>query len=562
MSATPPPSMAPTHAAANASASASLSGLPVGPDVVAASGAPPTVTAAAAAAVHHPRSNTSTPTENLLRSSTSAEEGLTAAPALAHASSPFSFKSPPTVDDTAVAVLNIKCPTFPDLTFSVTCARTATGDDAGDLALPCEATVADLKRLLENKYPASPKAAEQRLIFAGSLLADQLLLIKDVLKKSDLSMPQTLHLVVRNLNPSAVAAAATTPSTLPARRPHGKDKAEDPSTATAGLRHRFSSASTLSNPVSAPQSSNDLGAEMNTVAAIAAATGVGGTSAALGAEAPTLLQQQLAAVGANPFAVLPNGLPVPQVVVINGMPYLLQVNPAALPYLNASAPVPGAAAQPLPPTAFPIPTPTLAPPAAAAAAPAPAPAVPAPAQPPAAANVGAGPAGGGVAGFMAQADNPDDEFGDLARNQPPNPYWLLIKLSFLVWMFSHNASLPRFVLLHVAAFVIFAVQMGWVNLRGLGGVGNNNNGAAAAAGNRDPAAVPLVGEGAGAENNNAEDAPAEGGAANADPVAAAAVAAVPQIPPPLHQTILQEIQTLVTTFFTSLIPENQEGVVA
>ncbi|KAJ3107049.1 hypothetical protein HDU97_005018 [Phlyctochytrium planicorne] len=473
--------------------------------------------------------------------------------------------------------INIKCPTFPDLTFSVLCAKASTedvlaasteGSLAGHKILPSSATIADLKAIVAELYPSKPAVEDQRLIFAGSLLNDSQPLLTHVFKKSDHSLPQTLHLVIKNT--SAIPSATSSP--IPSR-------SAPKFVESSGLRHRFSSHSTLTP--SAPQSSNDLDAEgagkasATSTAEVAAASstvpapasivtaGIAtstpidlATAAAVDAMTGGMQAQFAAMIAAHQFAAQ-NNLPPPiQVVMINGIPYALQLNTNALladptataasttstiPNLPETAPL-------LPPVDIgnnnhlPAPIP-----------PAPAPAANAPANAPAGGNA----IGGGFANFMQQ-DDENDEFGDLARQQPPNPIWLLMKLTFVVWMFSHNAGTVRFVLLNVGAFVVFFVQMGWIRF------GRRPAAAAGAAGAAAPVAAPAGGE-ANAEGaapvpvpggDNA--APAEAANAIAAPAAAAAAAAAAAIPPPIQLTILQEIQTLIYTFFTSLIPDHPE----
>jgi len=53
----------------------------------------------------------------------------------------------------------------------------------------------------------------------------------------------------------------------------------------------------------------------------------------------------------------------------------------------------------------------------------------------------------------------DDEFA-AALGHRPNPWWLLFRLSFLVYIFSQNASFERIVFLHFLAVFIWLWQTG------------------------------------------------------------------------------------------------------
>ena len=59
---------------------------------------------------------------------------------------------------------------------------------------------------------------------------------------------------------------------------------------------------------------------------------------------------------------------------------------------------------------------------------------------------------------------PDDEFNENPRNERQNPWWLLFKLSFLVYIFSQNAGIQRIIMLNCVAMVIFLYQMGRIRI--------------------------------------------------------------------------------------------------
>lgn len=188
------------------------------------------------------------------------------------------------------------------------------------------------------------------------------------------------------------------------------------------------------------------------------------------------------------------------------------------------------------------PAPAPAPVAVAAPLPAPAPAQPAP-QP--------------IAGGAAADPIMNDEFDDAVRNAPPNPWWLLFKLSFLVYIFSQNASTMRVVVLYVSALVIFLVQTRWLvgvvrwPIRRVRG-GNGRQGGVVV-----PAPVPLPA----ADAANVRAAPGVGDQQlqQMDPNndnATPQVTLAPQQPQP--PSFLQNIQSLLWTFISTLIPENQQ----
>ncbi|KAJ3215870.1 hypothetical protein HDU67_010227 [Dinochytrium kinnereticum] len=508
--------------------------------------------------------NTPLAAENLVRPPSALHHQQSSSP-----SSPSTIIPPSHGGHANLLTIHVKCPTLPDLAFSVHCAKGGVLGDGevaatgGGRVLGVAATVADLKLALQESYPLAPKVDDQRLIFAGSLLADHQPLLSHVFRKSDLSAPQTVHLVVKN-------AVVTTQTDSKHAKATPTVKFEDPS----GLRHRFSSNATLS--ASLPQSSNDLGNEPSMTSPIAPFNPSPSASFGENSAVPMMdaaMQSQLAVMMAGHQFAIQNGLPPPiQVVMINGMPYVLQLNPNAvsLPglYSNAPGSQPNPATTSAPPP-VPIPQdPQPQPQLPAAAAPAPAPLAPVAPAAPVNNAVGGGAAGigGGFAGFMQQ-ENPDDEFGDLGRNEPQNPIWLLMKLTFVVWMFSHNASPTRFVILNLVAFVIFFVQMGWV--QGVWPFRNRAQAPQPGVGGEGLAA-PLLGEQQNIAENNGEIV--EG--APVAPVAdAAAVGGAPTIPanegdapvvapavPRIQLTLWQEVTMMVTTFFTSLIPEQNEVI--
>ncbi len=74
----------------------------------------------------------------------------------------------------------------------------------------------------------------------------------------------------------------------------------------------------------------------------------------------------------------------------------------------------------------------------------------------------AGQAGGGGLALAAGAQDVDDE--GRAINHPPNPFMLLLKLSFLLYLFTQKASYERAAILVLSAFAIFMIQMGYAQM--------------------------------------------------------------------------------------------------
>ncbi|KAI9025619.1 hypothetical protein DFJ74DRAFT_664976 [Hyaloraphidium curvatum] len=210
------------------------------------------------------------------------------------------------------------------------------------VSLPRASRVADLKAALAAQLPSRPRAEDQRVIYAGRVLADAEGLEDAV--RGNAGTP-VLHLVVRG-------------SGLPAAAPKAAEAGQLPAPAR--------------NP--APSA------------------------------APGLLQRQAPAQAPPAFLYHP--------VSINGIPYYLPV--------PVSSPAPPPPAQP---------------------APQPQPAQPAP-PPPA-----------------------DDGLDPPAEGD--SPLSLLLRLAFLVYLLSQNASFARIVFLHVAAAAVFVWRTGRLRLPGI-----------------------------------------------------------------------------------------------
>ena len=113
----------------------------------------------------------------------------------------------------------------------------------------------------------------------------------------------------------------------------------------------------------------------------------------------------------------------------------------------------------------------------------------------------------------------DDEFA-LALGHRPNPWWLLFRLAFLVYIFSQNASFQRIVMLHVLAVFIWLWQTGRLQIP------------------RGPAnrpAVPIVNQQPNQPNRSTN------------------VQMEPQIPVP--RSPLREALSMIWSFVFSLIPQ-------
>ncbi|KAI9089405.1 hypothetical protein DFS34DRAFT_598082 [Phlyctochytrium arcticum] len=300
--------------------------------------------------------------------------------------------------------LCVRCPSYPTESFQV--------------KVRPEWTVLQLKQSVSDMFPNRPPAADMRIIHSGKLLDNSASLqtvVFGTTAATAASVAPTVHLVVKSGLPSlSTSSPASSPS-------------------LEGLRRR--QAAGIS---SAPPLSHDIPAGYNAQASIPNHVTL-----------PTPTMQFQSPHNNTPLMALP--FPY-QVVLINGMPYAM--HPAVYPPPTLSTPFPS------PATAFPFvehgfghPAPHFTTPAAEPnPQPAPAPPAPAPAQA----------AGAPIlnAGFGGAAANPEDEFGDQARNAPQNPFWLLLKLSFMVYMFSHNSSLTRIILMNAVAMVIFLVQTG------------------------------------------------------------------------------------------------------
>ncbi|WIA10080.1 hypothetical protein OEZ85_010287 [Tetradesmus obliquus] len=64
------------------------------------------------------------------------------------------------------------------------------------LSVPAGASVADIQNIIHETYDGKPSPSTQTLIYAGKVLKDTTLLVKDLVKPMDCGAPHSLHLVM------------------------------------------------------------------------------------------------------------------------------------------------------------------------------------------------------------------------------------------------------------------------------------------------------------------------------------------------------------------------------
>ncbi|CAG8446547.1 11148_t:CDS:2 [Ambispora gerdemannii] len=291
-------------------------------------------------------------------------------------------------------------------------------------------SILDLKKTLFEEHPLKPKIKEQKLIYRGRVL-DNSEILAEILKDG-LSTAQTFHLVVKSSFEgefAKIAAPTVTPSSRPSfswLRRRGGDAVNNNSTTAAlispnGETMTASATATGNQPMrhaatQYPQiismlpnqydnnNNNNIISQHNSQqdAQSSSYQNIAGLQ-------PQLLQQMI------PFAY-----PTHYYVMINGLPYMMPAGPyIQQPYyyhphnLNYN----NALYQPQ----FPQPQPVF----------------PAQQQPP----------------------DPNNDIGARNRRRAAT-FWLLLKLGFLVYIFSQHASIERVILLHIFALVIFLYQTG------------------------------------------------------------------------------------------------------
>ncbi|KAI9346717.1 hypothetical protein DFJ73DRAFT_462384 [Zopfochytrium polystomum] len=414
--------------------------------------------------------------------------------------------------------LSVKCPALPDLVFTLLVPMSSssafTSPPPGTVVVPFSfpgVTVADLKKTLSEKFPGKPPASSQRLIASGKLLLDDQLLGNIFSRKADFCSPHVIHLVVSSaLNTSVPAPVSIGEnSAMAGRNPPTVSSA---TSSAAPILNSWSPIPVGFNPAFTPVAASlELPISMNAVETTEALRSV---MADMVAQYQTLLEQRLQLVRVNP-----------QVVYINGNAYRLELN------------APGGFS----PQQFAFAS------------------TPADVQLPPAQNfVGVQPRftlanfaqllGRILQNAIGPEGEDDDELDDEARNVPPNPFWLIVKLSFVVAIFSQGATPSRSFTLYIAALVIFLAQMGYLaallrffrvvrTVPALAPVGRPVEQAQIDAG-RDN-----IGNG----EERVETRPGEGAPPVADPN------------PPVHvppQSLIDEMIGMARAFVASLVPEN------
>ncbi|KAJ3169262.1 hypothetical protein HDU88_001059 [Geranomyces variabilis] len=396
--------------------------------------------------------------------------------------------------------------------------------DTFSVAVAADANIAALKLAVAAVIPGRPAVDEMRLIYSGKLLVDSYV-VKDHLKTMAGGSPPIVHLVLTR----GLVAEASARSEL--RQRHVGD---------------------------------------------AAAASSASVATSVSAFTPVLPPVQSVPAQQPPAVAYPAIMPQYQIVMVDGLPYAMQVPAAhphpAYPYLQHH--IPHATAHHLP---FHATDPSLhgAPVAAAAAAP------PVPQPPPA----------------VVLPPVIDNEFGDAQRGggagddpanagAPQNPFWLLLKLTFLLYVFSPNWSFAKIVAMHAVVLAIYLVQtrrraMALAAAGANGGAGAQAVPAAAAVVAPAPApSAPAVQQPAGggvvAASEDAAPQPANVLAGDTgetptttpvesppapppQPTATTAVVVTPPPPPPAHPA--PTFGHLAYMFFASLVPDHRHEAV-
>ncbi|KAI8585102.1 hypothetical protein BDZ88DRAFT_46947 [Geranomyces variabilis] len=386
--------------------------------------------------------------------------------------------------------------------------------DTFSVAVAADANIGALKLAVAAVVPGRPAVDEMRLIYSGKLLVDSYV-VKDHLKTMAGGSPPIVHVVLTR----GLVAEASVRSEL--RQRHVGDAA-------------------------------------------AASSATGATSAS--AFTPVLPPVHSVPPQQPPAVAYPAVMPQYQIVMVDGLPYAMQVPAAhphpAYPYLQHH--MPHAAAHHLP---FHSTDPSLhgAPVAPAAAAP------PVPQPPPA----------------VVLPPVIDNEFGDAQRGggagedlanaggAPQNPFWLLLKLTFLLYVFSPNWSFAKIVAMHAVVLAIYLVQ---TRRRAIALAAAGANGGAgaqavpAAAVVVAPAPAPAVQQPAAASEDAAPQpvnaAAGDNGETPTTPVASppappqpttTAVVVTPPPTPPAHPA--PTFGHLAYMFFASLVPDHRHEAV-
>eukprot|EP01136_Pigoraptor_vietnamica_P023186 Opistho-1_new@75030 len=426
----------------------------------------------------------------------------------------------------------------PTVSVVVKCAGGAVDDLTVDC--PLSSRAAHLKDLISAAYPGTPAPSRLKLIHAGRLLKDDAAL-SDVFRFFEDGMPQIVHLVVREDGCSATPSAPATP--VPSRA-----SSRMASTPTPGARPATPSSSARPIPQT-PSSPLAYGHHQWDPAA-----------------AQAWQQYWMAASAASPMTHAAPASPASPHFA--RFMYVPTMSPLGVPSGFGVVAVPGGVSSPpvVPPVvAQAIPAHTVAPVEANAQ----------PAEPAVAAAA--------VAGNAAPRANDDDGndapvlgagFGGGANvdanddwdnpNQRETPIKLFFKLALLVFIFSQGAR-QRIMCLSAVAFCVFLFQV--LRIRVVRRAINtpvdarvrpiprpdaaNNNVAVNEHADNVPNGEQQPNEQANAEHANAEGVPAE------DPVEDGVDGTDAQP----ARGFLGDVEQIVTTFFSSLIPNNRyEGL--
>jgi len=416
------------------------------------------------------------------------------------------------------------------------------------LTLDDRATVSQVKAMIHVRHESMPAPPDQRLIFAGKLLADEAKLL-DILGQLNLREPHIFHLMIshKSQSPSATSPEKRRASLLEAM-PHA-DAALAPSAAPPS--------GPSSEPVRAPaavrlaESRQDLDARGFSARQNGAHPGglperlhsTQPQQPPLFAQAQLLQQQQQALLPTQQLLWMGAGVNL-VAQEIHGQPYVF-----ALPQLPAllgdMVYMPGASAAAVPACWFEQQTAVSAPPVGAPAAAATddagaeaerAAALRLPAQPPVMPAGGAG----AVAGREALLGNGEEEHTDGLK--------LLLKLALFVYILSQDGGSNRVILLTASAVIIYLAQTGWLDVVRRFAERQLQPQPAVAVAPPTPTADAAGGGG---------DEPI-GDAADADLAAAEATAGGEahrggEAPAP-PRSLLRDVETVLVAFVTSLFP--------
>jgi len=447
------------------------------------------------------------------------------------------------------------------------------------LSVSLDGTVRDIKERLRQQHPEHPPPSDQRLIFAGKLLADSLR-TADVLRQRDVNEPQTFHLMLPLKESPARSSSSSAPSvsrTVSAPAAPSSTPSSSSATAAAAAAATASAVAATSAQGNANAAAASAGAASPRQPVHRSPPPTGGAAAfwppSGAADVPMPMPFTTAAE--VPFMQQPHPFNTGGVATSfyfqewDGQPYVFAL-PAVtsfappLPYVHAQIGTfalaslgDGAAlGQPLFAGSYvgnlPVPT-NLAEEQVNAE------------------NVGAGmaaagggeQAGGGFGGGMGLAAGvggmgaEGEVQGEEGRTDSLK---LFLKLAFFVYVLGQDGTNQRIILLLVGALVIFLAQTGRLDfLRGLAAPhpppANNGraaqprqqaDGAPPAAGDNNSAAVPE-----GGADGRVEREPADGAVDGDGNEAGAQVVPAPES---TAVSLLRDIESVVAAFFTSLMP--------